>query len=177
MNEYGNRYQQRQFWFCLQYKTKLSLLNSFKVYYFFLLHTSYKFKFLCLLYGSTYVYFFNWLLFMGAPELVEEKQWKILHISEKWRFIKKSSCARITKTNWGVLYIRLRNINNIHTVHVKKNTKNDDKSCNCVSSPTAFLTASARIYRPAFSWKQAQKARIQSLKTSVLGLYSRKLGL
>ncbi len=32
------------------------------------------------------------------------------------------------------------------------------------------LMSSARIYRPAFSWKQAQSASIQSLKTSVLGL-------
>ncbi len=36
---------------------------------------------------------------------------------------------------------------------------------------------SARIYRPAFSWTQAQNARIQSLKTSFLGLFSRKLCL
>ncbi len=29
----------------------------------------------------------------------------------------------------------------------------------------------ARIYRPAFSWKQAQNARIQSLKTRGLGSF------
>jgi hypothetical protein len=36
---------------------------------------------------------------------------------------------------------------------------------------------SARTYRRAFSWKQGPNARIQSLKTSFLGLFSRKLGL
>jgi hypothetical protein len=41
----------------------------------------------------------------------------------------------------------------------------------------AFKENSARMYRPAFSWKQAQNARIQSLTTSVLGLLSRKLCL
>jgi len=36
---------------------------------------------------------------------------------------------------------------------------------------------SAGIYRPAFSLKQAQNARIQTVKKSVLGLFSRKMGL
>ncbi len=45
--------------------------------------------------------------------------------------------------------------------------------------PVKGLCTSARIYRPAFSWKQAQNARIQSLKPSVMvmGLFSRQLGL
>jgi len=34
----------------------------------------------------------------------------------------------------------------------------------------------ARIYRPAFSWKQAQHTRIQSLKTSVFALVFAKSG-
>jgi hypothetical protein len=40
-----------------------------------------------------------------------------------------------------------------------------------------WLKSCAWIYRPAFSWKQAQNAHIQSMKTSVLGLFLRKLGL
>ncbi len=45
----------------------------------------------------------------------------------------------------------------------------------CTTTSIMFIEYSARIYRPAFSWKQAQNCCIQSLKTSVLGMFSRKL--
>ncbi len=36
---------------------------------------------------------------------------------------------------------------------------------------------SARIYRPAFSWKQAQNARIHLIENERFGWFSRKQGL
>ncbi len=37
--------------------------------------------------------------------------------------------------------------------------------------------SSARIYRPAFSWKQAQNARIHLIENERFGWFSRKQGL
>jgi hypothetical protein len=39
------------------------------------------------------------------------------------------------------------------------------------------INSSARIYRPAFSWKQAQNARIHLIENERFGWFSRKQGL
>jgi hypothetical protein len=87
------------------YKSQLSLLNSFKVYIFstyivkikiFVAPVSITIHFTAswVLGKQRKIYLvrktdrlFLFLLFMGAPELGEEEQWKILHISKKLRLI------------------------------------------------------------------------------------------